>query len=239
MKNIISVFLLFISVKLAAQNKNLDFTHALKVSNGIHAEYVTADILYFGNPATISWTHWNFVKPSIAYIRPTKKSNFHEFELNQINLNHHDSKPIQITDSSGNVQSMPYGLNNIIGAVSLRYSYVLNLMKDKDKKIIPSVGFSINPYYSLIKYHPNISSVFPSSKNELGIQGYLTPQFTWFIKSRLFMNVSIPLCLFTGNVTRNKYQNPAISPDDQVTVTGNFESIPKSFSFRIGMGLKL
>ncbi|MBL7897930.1 MAG: hypothetical protein JNJ99_05300 [Crocinitomicaceae bacterium] len=239
MKNVLSVFLLFISVELSAQNKNLDFAHALKVSNGIHLDYASGYTLYNGNPATINWAHWNFIKPSIAYVRSTKKSNFHEFELNEINLNHHDSKPIQITDTSGNIQSVPFGVNNIVGAISLRYSYVLNLIRKKDQKIVPAIGFGINPFYSFIKYKPNTSSVFPSSKNEIGIHGFLTPQLTWFVKPRLFTTLSIPLCLFTGSAERNKYQNPALSADYQTTITSDFETLPKSFSLRIGIGLKL
>jgi hypothetical protein len=123
--------------------------------------------------------------------------------------------------------------------ISLRYEYIVNFNKSKDKKLVPSIGFSINPYFKWNKFSPVISTSFPTSQSFFGARTFITPRLTYCIKPKFFIDINVPLCLSDIYYLNDKKDNPAV-PVNQRTITSyDFELFPKIFSGRLGVGLKL
>jgi len=238
-KKLLTLFLLIIVVKIGwTQNTNLDYKSALKIYNltsfdeqTITRRLTTSSPRYQYTNATLQILH-----PTIAFQWRSKKNNFHEIELTSFMLGKIGKTTDSITTNSAQTIS---GGDLTITEISLRYEYILNFNKSKDSKLVPSIGFGINPYYRQNKYSPKTSSSFPTSDINVGMRAFVTPRICYFLTSKLFLDVNIPLCIFDTFYYDGKEDNPALSLLERTTSTYNFSQFPKVFSGRIGIGIKL
>lgn len=84
-----------------------------------------------------------------------------------------------------------------------------------------------------------MSTSFPTSENYFGIRVFVTPRLTYFLTSKLFIDVNIPLCFFDMYYHTDKENNPSLPISERTNSTYNFNQFPKIFSGRIGIGIKL
>jgi hypothetical protein len=243
MKNKPLTFLLFLfAVKTGwAQNINLDYKRALKIYNLTTFEEQTKS-RRLNDTSTYRYQYTNttlqIFHPTIAFQWKSKKNNFHEIELTSLMLGKSGTKIEFINDTKNNGQTIN-GDDLTTTVISARYEYILNFCKSNDSKIVPSIGFGINPYYRQNDYSPKISSSFPTSEISVGMRTFITPRLTYFVTSKLFIDVNIPLCFFDIFYFVDKEDNPAI-PIQQRTITAfDYSQFPKIFSGRLGVGLKL
>ena len=121
----------------------------------------------------------------------------------------------------------------------MRYEFVLNFNKSKDRKLVPSIGFGVNPYFKQSSSVPKTANLFPSSEKHVGVKGFVTPRLTCFMTSKLFLDLNLPFCVMDSYALASQESNPTIPIGDQTATTFNFKRFPKQFSARIGVGLKL
>lgn len=235
------VFVLFVIKTGWTQNTNLDYKSSLKFYNLTTFDEQTksrmlndtSDALYQSTNTTLQILH-----PTIAFQWKSKKNNFHEIELTSLLLGKIGSKTVIVNDATNNGQTINGG-NLTTAVISARYEYILNFNKSKDSKIVPSIGFGINPYYRQNNYSPKISSSFPTSEISVGMRTFITPRLTYFVTSKLFIDINIPLCFFDTFYFLDKEDNPAIPVEQRTIKTFNYNQFPKILSGRLGVGIKL
>lgn len=240
MKNyfVIVITILFIN-KGWTQNTNLDYKNAIKIYNlttfDEYREFKSDTTAYSFRytTATVQILH-----PTIAFQWKTKKNNFHEIELTNFMLSKVGTQTEIVNNTTGNGQ-MVSGNDLITTAISVRYEYILNFNKSKDKKLVPSIGFGINPYFKQNNYRPKISTSFPTSEDFFGARTLITPRLTYYIKPKLFIDINVPFCFFDTYYLKDKEDNPAVPTKQRTITTYNYEQFPKIFSGRLGVGLKL
>jgi hypothetical protein len=238
-RKLLTLFLLIIVVKIGwTQNTSLDYKSAIMIYNltsfdeqSISRRLTASSPRYQYTNATLQILH-----PTIAFQWRSKMNNFHEIELTSFMLGKIGKTTDSLTTNSAKTIS---GGDHTRTAISLRYEYILNFNKSKDSKLVPSIGFGINPYFGQNRYSPKTSFSFPSSDISLGMKALITPRITYFLTSKLFIDVNIPLCFFDTFYFVGKENNPALSLLERTTNTSNFSLFPKVYSGRIGIGIKL
>jgi hypothetical protein len=176
--------------------------------------------------------------PTIAFQWKTRKNNFREIELTTLALGRLGTKTVIKSDPS-NYGQIISGNEIFTTAVSVRYEYILNFNKLKDKKLVKSVGFGINPYFRQDNYSSKVATSFPTSEKKIGMNVFITPRIMYFLTSKLFIDVNVPLCFFNTYFGVYKDDNATIPVEERRISTFNFNQFPKIFSGRIGIGLKL
>jgi hypothetical protein len=238
----LTLLLMVITVKTSlGQNTNLDYKSALKIYNlTTFEEQIKSRRLNDTSSYRFQYTNTllKILNPTIAFQWKSKNYNFHEIELTGLILGKNGTKTEIINDTTNNRQTINGGdLKTTV--ISVRYEYILNFNKSKDRKFVPSIGFGINPYYRQINYSPKITSSFPTSEISFGMRTFITPRLTYFLTSKLFIDVNIPLCVFDTFYLADKEDNPASPVQERTITTFNYNQFPKIFSGRIGIGLIL
>jgi hypothetical protein len=242
MKNYFLIILAIIFINKGwTQNSNINYIYALKIynlSSYNELSFKRADSSTNLNQTEYSYNYLKVLNPTIAIQWKTKKNNFREIELTNFTTNKTNSKKIIIYDTTGTNQSA-YEATNIITHISVRYEYILNLNKLKEKKYLLSFGFGFNPFYKKDTFKPKVSSSFETSIQEIGINSFVTPRFTYFITSKIFIDVNIPICIINTVVQSQLIDNPQLTVNQRKITTANFNELPKIYSARIGVGIKL
>ena len=239
--NPLTLLLLIIVVKTGwTQNTNLDHKSSLKIYNLTTFEERTKS-RRLSDSSSYRYQYTNttlqILHPTIAFQWKSKKNNFHEIELTSLMLGKIGTQTEIINDTINNGQTIS-GSDLKTSVISARYEYILNFNKSKDSKFVPSIGFGINPYYRQNNYSPKISSSFPTSEISVGMRTFITPRLTYFVTSKLFIDVNIPLCFFDTFYFVDKEDNPVIPVQQRTITTFNYSQFPKIFSGRFGVGLK-
>lgn len=239
---LLTLTLMIIVFKIGwGQNTNLDYKSALKTYNlTTFEEQSKSRRLNDTSSYRIqnSSTSLQILHPTIAFQWKSKKNNFHEIELTSLVLGKNGTKTEIINDTTNNSQIIN-GENLTTTAISLRYEYILNFNKSKDSRFVPSIGFGINPYYRQNNYSPKISSSFPTSEISVGMRTFITPRLTYFVNSKLFIDINIPLCFFDTFYFIDKEDNPSVPVQQRTITTFNYNQFPKILSGRLGVGLKI
>jgi hypothetical protein len=235
------ILLKIVVEKSWGQNPNLDYKSALKVYNlTTFEEQTKSNKLNDSSSYQIqnSSTSLQILHPTIAFQWKSKKNNFHEIELTGFVLEKNNTKTEIINDTTNNGQTIN-GDDLTMTFISARYEYIVNFNKSKDSKLVPSIGFGINPYYRQNNYSPLTSNSFPTSEIIGGVRTFITPRLTYFLTSKLFVDLNIPLCFFDTYILTNKENKPSIPVSRRTISSFNFDSFPAALSARIGIGIKL
>ncbi|MEO7174774.1 MAG: hypothetical protein ABIV51_02995 [Saprospiraceae bacterium] len=236
MKSYFPLFLLLFVINIGrTQNSNLDYKSAVKIYNLTTYESSSTPN---GENIVNKKNSLQLFHPTIAYQWKTKRNNFQEIELTNFNLNKHESTTEVIDNGSGGGQIIS-GNKTTTTLISMRYEYILNFNKNREKKIVPSLGFAARPYYSENSTKPSITTLLPSSDKELGFRAYVTPRLTYYISSRFFIDLNLPLCVLQANSSSELVDNPALPENARKTTTFNFDALTNVLSGRLGIGLKI
>ncbi len=221
-----------------SQNTNLDYRIGLKIYNlSTFEENFKSIQLSDTSSYQFTNTSTQILHPTIAFQWKAKKNNFHEIELTNFVIGKTGAKTEFVADTNG----IPFvsGQDVVTTALSVRYEYILNFNKSKDSKLVPSLGFGVNPYFRKNKYSPLASSSFPASESSFGLRAFITPRVTYFITQKIFVDFNIPLCLFDNFILTEMRDNANLPVEQRTVSTYNFNQFPKFISGRIGIGIKL
>jgi hypothetical protein len=242
MRNLtIIIPLMLIANYAMTQNTNLDYKRAFKISNMTRYEtFKSSTMLVDSVNSTVEnkSSSLQLFHLTFAYQWKARKNNFHEIELIDLTVGRLAAKSEKKVDSLGIIQVLDGGRLST-SAISLRYEYIVNFNKSKDRKFVPSLGFGINPYFTHARFSPVVASSFPSSQKIIGFKVFINPRITYYVTSKFFVDLNIPICVLDNNLTVNKTRNPIISSSQSTISTYNFSQFPKVFNARIGIGLKI
>lgn len=239
---LLTTVLLLITQLSWTQNTYLDYKHALKIYNltSFEEQFKTRrinDDTTF-NRIRYATTTLRVLHPTIAFQWKTSKNNFHEIELTNLIVSNLDTKTEFINDTTSSNQIIA-GSRLTTMLISIRYEYILNFNKSKDTKFVPSLGFGFNPYFSKNNNKPFVSNIFPTTEIYTGFRTFINPRLTYYLSSKLFMDLNIPLCLFDTFYFSDMDSNPSIPLAERTVSSFNFNQFPKVLSVRLGVGLKL
>jgi len=230
----VSIFSFLVS---EAQNTNLIYKYAIKVYNlTAYYENNTGPTQSDSSSAVYTTNDLKILHPTLAFQWQNSKRNLHELELTSFLLGKLSTQT-DLSGSSGAV--IAAGSNVITTDIAFRYEYIVNFKKSETRKLVPSVGVGGNPYYRLYKYQPKVSSEFPASQQDIGLGIFVAPRLTYYMSSRIFFDINIPVCLFDFNFLVNKQDNPFLELSERTTSEFNIDMFPKILSGRVGVGLKL
>lgn len=236
------IFVLLLFIKSGwTQNTNLDYKYAIKVYNlTTYDEYERSRKITdtSSNDFSYTTTTLQILHPTIAFQWKTKKNNFHEIELTSFMLGKLVTKTENASDTTQNGQEIN-GYDLVTTSIAARYEYILNFNKSKDRKFVPSLGLGISPYYRQNNYSPKNPSSFSTSEIYFGANVFITPRLTYYLSSKFFIDINIPLCVLDSYFLKDKEDNPAVQVEERTISTFNLNGFPKVFSGRIGVGLKL
>ena len=176
------------------------------------------------------------LRPTIAVSWRNKKSNFHEIELNRFNIDVDNSQDVvyqngqRITLDGGRTVSTNF---------SVRYEYIVQFGKKKNNRLVPALGFAINPYFARENAQPHTSTLFPTLILETGFRTYVVPRATYYFSSKFFMDVNVPMSLAGFSIQYQNIKDPSLSPTQQRNSLFNFDMFRNMFQARVGLGFKI
>lgn len=236
---ITGALLIVVAMTAPAQNSNLEYNSALKLYNlTAFEEHVQSRRLNGADSFSFVNTTLQILGPTIAFQWKNNKNNFHEIELTNMMLGKTGTNT-GIVNNAANTGQAISGTDVTTTALSVRYEYILNFNKSKDRRLVPGIGFGANPYFRKNSYVPKVSSSFPTSEMSYGMRGFLTPRISWFATSKLFFDVNIPICLFDTFYLIDNVDAPTLPERDRTVTSFNSLQFPRIFSGRLGVGLKL
>jgi hypothetical protein len=236
------LFLFVFTAKFGqAQYPHMDYNSALKISNLTVFQERSGSLRFNTNPSYLEEsanTSLQILQPTIAFQWKSEKGNFHEIELTSLSWGKVGAETVVTYDSTSS--GIRVAASDLTTAdISMRYEYILVFNKEKYSKVVPSVGFGVNPYFGNVRYSPEVSSSFPASETTVGIRTFITPRVTYFMTSRLFVDVNLPVCITDAGIFIDEVDDPAIPVDQRSISTFDFNQFPRFFSGRIGLGVKL
>ncbi len=179
----------------------------------------------------------DYVFPSFAYQWSNKKKNYHEIELNRINISEDDNQVEFINPATG-VKEYMRTQKVVTTIIAARYEYIINLAKKKKWLVQPGIGFGAMPYYSRYNSIPYVSSSYPISTTTAGIRHTIIPRINIALSNNLLLDVNIPLTVLDMGYSYQRIMNPTLPGRAQKYGIVDI-GIPKYYTARIGLGLKI
>jgi hypothetical protein len=176
--------------------------------------------------------------PAIAFQWKTKKHNFQEVELSELKWDHTGSSSI-ITNDSTKTTLLVAGDEVARSSVMARYEYILTLGKKKSWKLSPAIGFAASPYYTSYHFSPRTSPSFPESRTDLGLRVFVVPHLTWSFGKRMYLDMNVPVCVSDLVYVRERKADPLIPDELHRTEQFDMSILPRYFSARVGIGIKI
>ncbi len=239
-KTIYTSILVFITMVGCAQNPYLDYKHAIKAGNLTSYEFTSKSIrpsFSQANRAISETRNLTILNPIVGIQILTKTKNSHEFELQNFRINETKTETFNFIDSLG--ISILGGVKTTNSKIAAQYKYVFNFLKQKEKRVIPSIGFGITPNLNFSKNTPLMSSSFPVNETQYGFIVTTEPRLTIYNAKKCFFEFALPLSLYKLNIVRDKLLNPAIPQNQQITTTLDSQIIPQNYYFKFSVGIKI
>lgn len=224
-----------------SQNTNIDYKYIIKLYNLSRYEEIvkpgflnlTTHNYYFDKKDNLQIIH-----PTLAFQWRTPKNNFQEVELLDLRMEKQKSVSQVRNDSLHGIMTVSSSTLTET-SVAARYEYTIVFNKKKEKKFVASLGLGGSTYYKGFKSVPQLSSSFPVAEKHIGLETFLTPRITYFMKKRIFADLNIPLCISRTEFSKEINDDPATPSAEREISTFDVSLFPKLYSVRVGIGIKL
>ena len=226
---------------LSSQNSNIDYKYSIKLYN--LSRYEETEQSKFMNSTTHDYffdkkNNLQIFHPTLAIQWRTKKNNFQEIELVDMKWEKQESTT-QLRNDSTHGNMLLSGEKVAETSIALRYEYTFVFNKKKEKRFVPSLGLAASPYLQSYKSSPELSASFPTTERHTGLRMFVTPRITYFFKQKMFLDFNIPICIAQAEYSEEYTDNPSLPANQKQISSFDFNGIPKTFSARIGIGIKL
>lgn len=220
-------------------NPNLQYNSAIKIYNesSIQESFKIENLQYTSSQFRRTKTTSTFFHPTFAIQLRNRKKNFHEIELNRWSINREKTIDKQYQPNGQYVVLDQVRINNT--NISLKYEFIIQFCKNRNTRIVPSLGFAINPFYSKERLNPLTSIIFEQSFAEAGFRTFVVPRLSYYFSKKFFLDLNVPLCFTNISYRREIFENPALPIWQQKSGLIQFEVSPKFMSARLGLGMKL
>jgi len=197
------IALLFVAMCLqnqafAQEEKNTQYQFKV-YSNIEYTSVKNVDVYYksksfnFGN-----------ITPSFIISKPKVS---HEIGISRLSIGQRNYEQGEV---SGSILMVTEGSNSTHFYLNMRYEYIVNLMKIKNKHQL-SIAASAEPYIEYGKSIPRTSASFPVRYSTLGNKLHLIPRVTFPLSKRLFLDVNMPIEMMHLYRAITYTENPALT----------------------------
>jgi hypothetical protein len=232
MRKITLLFLSLVTASAMAQNLVPDFKYGLKISNmsGTMIETIL-DRAPSGIPTPfIRLRTMDLLQLVPAFTWQTKKGNFSEVSIPWWQVQKKESAP---TDSAS-VRLV--GVSRKIN-IGVQYTYSIRFLKQKTTKWFPMLGFAAMPYFRSAYEGALVSTEFPASMTQGGLQASLKPHVMWTPSARFFMDFGLQLGVFDISYLSEYNGSPLLPLYNRRTF--NWEVAAGQSGIQIGAGIRL
>lgn len=235
------MFLVVIFLKGWSQNPNLDYNFAIKLSNLTSFEKFqmvnSRDDLPNATEDYFDFSNIRILNPTISLQFKTRLNNFHEIEIINCSIEKEEFKESYYNEL---YESLNPRRGHILSKtnISMKYEYIYLFYKSSEKKIVPSIGLSINPLFYQVVNTP-VTSLDWETDNKLYIVRFqLTPRLSYFLSSKLFVDLSIPLTILDFKYHHYYIDNNTLIEELKTSKTNKTSLFPVYYCGRIGIGYK-
>lgn len=202
--------------------------YALTTNNtlAVNSEYspnTYATSYIFSNP---------ILNPTIAINKETKKGNRQEIELTSLAINETTVRNSINTPTTIQVATGFVAQEN---KLAMRYEYIYIFLKNR--KLQPSIGAAIAPYYLKFKYTPLTTTLTPFKETAFGLQTFIVPRVSLHISQRFLIDLNFPLKVSDNQFSTRKEYNPALA--DNTTNNSSNTLFQNMFYARLGVGINI
>lgn len=232
MKLLTAIALSALSTAAIAQGSDIG-KYQIKLYGLVTTNATSINNTYNSNNRSISYVFFNQkLNPTLAVNKRTKNGNRHEVELTAFAVNETTNR----TTYNNNSQSPIY----MGGAVqeskfALRYEYIYVLLKDK--KLQPSVGAAVSPYYAKYNFTPLTTAAYPFKEYAFGIQTFIIPRISYNISKRFFVDLNVPLKITEAQFSSRREYNP--TEQNNTSHNSSFTAFQDMFYARLGIGVNI
>lgn len=226
-------------LKVVSKNKYLNYDLSIKMYNESSYSDSKTQLGVKPNPLNSLFREsekTDVLRPTIAIIWRNKKSNFHEIELNRFTINVDNTQDVvyqngqRITLNGGRTVSTNF---------SVRYEYIVQFGKKKNNRLVPALGFAVNPYYARENAQPHIATLFPTMVFETGFRTYVVPRATYYFSRKFFVDLNVPMTLAGFSIQYQNIKDPSLNPAQQKYGVFNFDMFRNTLQARVGLGFKI
>lgn len=176
-----------------------------------------------------------YLSPAVALTITNRRQNKHEIEISDIKL-----------ETKDNVYTYRHpqfpivaGEKHTTAGLALRYEYIVAFAKRKDWRLKPSLGFALQPFFTMQQVTPYITVNVKNTHTEIGLRTFLVPRINVDLCKRLFLDVNAPLCLLDARRATNNRVDPTLPVSMQKTEVYEVAGPLHSVSIRVGLGLNI
>jgi hypothetical protein len=140
---------------------------------------------------------------------------------------------------TGQVVYLNAGERLVQSSFSLNYEYILIFSKSAEKRLVPSLGFGLNPYYFRTSSFPASPADFRRSETRTGINLFVNPRLNYYLGPKFFIDLNIPINIYNFFWDIYTNRDPRIPVKYQTYTNIDWELLPSVYSLRLGIGMKL
>ncbi|MBZ0097763.1 MAG: hypothetical protein K8F30_01685 [Taibaiella sp.] len=242
MKQVLTTVLLTICCATAqAQNEIPEsvktYNHAIKLyATGMFNPY---DGVYLRNieSFTRQSSFSDYVQPTLAVMLRNKDGNYHELELSQVSVRSTEFGTMTHGPGATPIYRPDYRL--LATRIAARYEFILPLIKKRNALFVPAAGLAVMPYYSRNRMTPYSTANVPITMSALGAKTFIVPHLQVNLSKRIFIDANIPICLTDFSRVRQDIKNPTLPVNAQKYTIADVRFLPKFYTARLGIGVKL
>jgi hypothetical protein len=232
MRNLIWLFLVLWTGNVYSQSPSLDFKYGLKISNMSGTMIETSlNRNASGIPAySTRLRTMDLLQLVPAFTWQTKQGNFSEVSIPWWQVQKQESAPL----STGN--GTLFGATRKVN-LAVQYTHSIRFLKQKTTKWLPMLGFAAMPYFRHAFEGALVSTEFPASMSQGGLQAALKPHVMWIPNARFFMDFGLQLSAFDVSYRSENNGNPSLPLYERRTFS--WEMASGQHGIQIGAGMKL
>lgn len=180
--------------------------------------------------------------PVMGFTKLKKKGSFYEISLTHLNFTHDDDlSEFTLLDTLGQITYVTVpsrGLKSNKAHLGLRFEWAFPLFFEKLGRFQPYIGVSTDPSVFYQKIDPYTTSSFPTVVFETRNTVSFIPRAIFNVSSRLFLDLNVPISVFSMALTYNHVDNPILPTYAQTETEFSTKLFPSQLSMRLGLGYK-
>lgn len=216
------------AIQAYSQVAELDFKRGLQLGNWVHNTE-----RWFGVFDSIAFTgsaEWDYLQLVPSYAWVTAKGRLLELSLRDVAWRYNRQWGTTPGSEPG---------NRMDARLAVGIARFLPLFK-RPKTWVPQVGVELQPFAGFSRFKPTeVTTSFPYSNWEAGINSSLIPRIAWYPKGRVYGHASFMLPLASMRWSVDKREDPTVLPEAHSTNYFDYRLIGPELGFQVAVGVKL
>ena len=208
----------------------------LNVSHENKYDRYTDDLLY---RTTVTTQKSTDVFPTFGFSKNKKKGRFYEISFTHFSFKHDDALTQHWLDTVNMTQIPSRGAKSNTAYVGMRYEWNFPVFYEKMGRFQPYIGVSTDPSVFFENIEPYTTATFPSIVFEARNTISVIPRAVANLSSRLFLDLNMPISVFSVAATYSYYGNPILPTYARSGTDFTTKFFTPQFNIRLGLGYRI